>query len=204
MYKEKYNLSEAASKELFLKLYLERYYLSEEELPEFRAYYRDGKAEAIVEESADQDLLPVIKYFIEKGGNPYLIIEDDYNKLTIFNIAANNGFLDIINYLLDNNIFTVDRRASENSVTPFHSAVEVDSIEAARLLLQNGADVNAEFEYAWAVKIAWLFVLELNRIEMAQILLENSIFIPKMHAFDSISLPLIANLLLSIKKREGL
>ncbi|AFC71060.1 ankyrin repeat domain-containing protein [Rickettsia australis] len=79
--------------------------------------------------------MPVIKYFIEKGGNPYFIIEDDYNKLTIFNIAAKNGFLDIINYLLDNNIFTVDQRASENSVTPFHSAFEGDSIEAARLLL---------------------------------------------------------------------
>ncbi|WCR57319.1 hypothetical protein [Rickettsia asembonensis] len=124
LYKEKHSLSEAGLKESFLKLYPEKYYLSEKELLEFRDYC-DKKVERIVVSAAEYDLLPVIKYFIENGGNPYFFVIKNYDEVSnILNVAATKGSLDIINYLLDNNIFTVDQRATENSQTPFYSTVE--------------------------------------------------------------------------------
>lgn len=142
LYKGKYNLSEEALTKLFLELYKEKHNLSEEELLE----YNTKKVEEIVVAEVYENLLPVVKYYIENGGNPYFVMEEWGKKFNIFNAAANKGCLDVINYLLDNNIFTVDQRASKNSATPFHSAVEGNNIEVAKLLLQKGADINAKFE----------------------------------------------------------
>ncbi|MCZ6924566.1 MAG: hypothetical protein O7D30_03735 [Rickettsia endosymbiont of Ixodes persulcatus] len=84
-----------------MKLYKEKHNLSEEELLKFKYGYNDKKVEAIVERAVDYDLLPVIKYFIENGGNPYFVTTYFSKRLNILNIAAERGCLDIINYLLE-------------------------------------------------------------------------------------------------------
>ncbi|HJD59696.1 MAG TPA: ankyrin repeat domain-containing protein [Rickettsia endosymbiont of Omalisus fontisbellaquei] len=200
LYKEKYNLSEEALKELFLKVYLERYYLSEEELLELRADYNEKKIKIMIAEAAHYDLLPVIKYFIEKGGNPYFVIEEYGAELTILNVAAKKGSLDIINYLLDKNIFTVDQRASKNSATPFHSAVEGNNIKAAELLMQKRADINAKFNIG-EKKTVWYYIFTMNHIEMAKFLLKHGIYVPDIDLLDRRE---VGNLLLPIKELEDL
>ncbi|HJD59697.1 MAG TPA: ankyrin repeat domain-containing protein [Rickettsia endosymbiont of Omalisus fontisbellaquei] len=201
LYNENRNLFEEKLKESFLELYKEKHNLSEEELLEFRAYYREGKAKLTVAEAAYHDLLPVIKYFIENGGDPYFVMDYMGGEFNIFNIAAKKGSLDIINYLLDKNIFTVDQRASKNSKTPFHSAVEGNNIKVVELLLKRGADINAKFEYVKQVGTAWFFVVQLNLIEMAKFLLKQGIFIPKLALTDA---PVFKNFLLSMEKLENL
>ncbi|WP_066027628.1 ankyrin repeat domain-containing protein [Rickettsia asembonensis] len=175
LYKEKHSLSEAGLKESFLKLYPEKYYLSEKELLEFRDYC-DKKVERIVVSAAEYDLLPVIKYFIENGGNPYFFVIKNYDEVSnILNVAATKGSLDIINYLLDNNIFTVDQRATENSQTPFYSAVEWNNIETAKFLLERGAEVNAKFNHIGSretTALTYIFALN-NRVEMAKLCLKH-------------------------------
>ncbi|QQV75323.1 hypothetical protein H6P87_00876 [Rickettsia tillamookensis] len=202
LYKKKHNLSEEELKELFLELYKEQHNLSEEELLEFKHIYNTKEVESLVERAAYYDLLPVIKYFIENGGNPYFVIEEFGEEVTILNIAARKGSLDIINYLFDNNVFTVDQRASENAKTPFHSAVESDSIKAVEFLLQKGADINAEFNCVGQVKTAWLFVVQLNFIEMAKFLLKHNVCIPELSY--SYNVPELKDFLLPIKKLENL
>jgi|GEM_PF-2297435 len=112
----------------------------EEELEQFRQETANATFNDIACIAACENDVSAIEFFIKEGDNPYFVDEDGN---TILNLAAESGSLDVINYLLDNNIFTVDQRASENSKTPFHSAVEEYNIEAAELLLKKGADINA-------------------------------------------------------------
>src|SRR5207237_5990243 len=102
-------------------------------------------AEEIVSLAARNDLVPVLEEFVKNGGDLHFVIDDGAEKVNLLNIAAEEGSLNVINYLLDNNIFTVNQGASEGTHVPFHSAVEGNNIEAAKLLLKKGANINAEY-----------------------------------------------------------
>lgn len=198
--------------------------MSKEQSLKFEELCANGTVEEVIEIAIQNDLLPVIKYFIENGGNPHFIIKSNPIVLintvftetrNILNVAAEENSLNVINYLLDNNVFTVDQRASENSITAFHSAIENENFEAAKLLLKKGADINAK--YFWhndsCPILKSIFIGDGNEygIKMAKFLVKHGIQIPD--DIDSLcsdlaeqkfpSKRIVKDFLLSIKKLDN-
>ena len=132
---------------LLVKLGSEQNNWSEEEILAAQHIFGNYALERIVVLAArNESLLPIIEHCIRNGGNPDFVIHERDEILNLLNMAAIGDALNVINYLLDNNIFTVDQRAFKDSRIPFHSAVQWNNIEAAKLFLKRGADMHAEFE----------------------------------------------------------
>ncbi|MEY4463041.1 MAG: hypothetical protein RLZZ81_12 [Pseudomonadota bacterium] len=208
-------------KELFVELTKEKHSCSREEILEvINSECTNCTVEEIIILAARNGFLPIVEHFFRNGGNLHFVINEGGEKLNLLNVAAEGDALNVINYLLDNNIFITDQRALENSRTPFHSAVEWNNIEAAKLLLKRGADMNTEFKYG-IVKTALRDILnivcdaddiELNYIEMAKFLVRHGVQMPDnidILCDDSLiqrypTKGTIKDLLLSIKKLENL
>jgi len=175
-------------RELFFTLCRKKNNLSEEQLLELKQAFEfeTHTIEKILSLAARNDLLHLIERFVEKGGDLHFVIDECGEKLNLLNIAAEEGSLNIIKYLLDNNIFNVDQRAFEDSKTPFHSTVEYNNIESAKLLLKRGADIQAKFKHG-IVKTAVHEVfgsmcdangVQHNYLEMAKFLVKHGVDIP--------------------------
>jgi hypothetical protein len=208
-------------KELFFELGRKINNWSEKEILMAQEEWGNCTAEEIVSLAARNDLVPVLEEFVKNGGDLHFVIDDGAEKVNLRNIAAEEGSLNVINYLLDNNIFTVNQGASEGTHAPFHSAVEGNNIEAAKLLLKKGANINAEYlryniSYSTANKLFVVYKdendVEFDHLEMAKLLVKFGVQIPDnidMLCSDSLvqlypTKGLIKDLLLSIKKLENL
>ncbi|MGX6959931.1 MAG: ankyrin repeat domain-containing protein [Rickettsia endosymbiont of Pentastiridius leporinus] len=134
-------------KELFFESCQKKQNLSEEKVLELKQAFESEMRtiEEVVSLATRNDFVPVLEYFAKNGGNLNFIINDGSRKVNLLNIASEEGALNVINYLLDNNIFSVDESVDANSKTPFHSAVEGNKITAAKLLLERNANINAKY-----------------------------------------------------------
>jgi len=208
-------------KKLFFELYQENNNLSEQEILQLQKYLsKIITLKDIMEVAVKNDFLPVIKCFVESGYSPYFVIE---NKIAgfketrnILNIAAEENSLNIIKYLLGNNIFIADQRASQESITPFHSAIENGNIEAAELLLKKGADINAEYFWhnnSYSILLC-LLICKCNTygLEIAKFLIKHGVNIPdniralcsSIEAQKYHSNNIVEDFLLSVKKLDDL
>lgn len=207
-------------KEMFFALCQKKQNLSEQELLEFKQIpdFQMPSIEEALALAARNDLLPMLEYFTKNEGNLHIILDHDNEKLSLLNIAAEEGSLDVLNYLLDNE---VEQESPKCTQTAFHSAIEGNQIEAAKLLLKRGADINAiylrhEKGYSALDKLFGIYMdendVEFDYLEMAKFLVKCSVQIPnEVNTLYSDSFiqnqpnkgP-IKNLLISIKELEGL
>ena len=197
-------------KVMFFELCQKKQNLSDEQLLELK-------------QASGNDLLPILEYFTENGGNPYFIIKDGETKLNLLNIAAEENSLYILNYLLDKEIFTLDQEASESTQTAFHSAVEGNQIEATKLLLKRGANINAIYlrhgeSHSAIEKLFRIYkdenCIEYDYLEITKFLIKYGVTIPTSNYINKLCTDSfiqfhpnkgpIKDLLLSIKNLEDL
>lgn len=210
--------------ELFLKSYKEKYNLSDEQVEEIKGRFIDYTQEGIIDIAVAKNLLPVIHYVVENKGDVLFILNDrianddddddivgdDLEPYNMLNVAAEAEALDIINYFLDRKIFTVNQRAHENCKTALHSAVENNNIKAVELLLQKGADINAEFfnnlqnitfsSLDQVIHLSNEGGAEIEYMEMAKLLVKHGVQIRT--NIDQLVPSAIKDFLLSIKKLD--
>ncbi|WP_341791990.1 ankyrin repeat domain-containing protein [Rickettsia endosymbiont of Gonocerus acuteangulatus] len=101
-------------------------------------------------------------------------------EINLLNIAAENGSIDVIAYLLDNNIYTIDKEVSEDDKTALELAIEYNKLEAFKYLLKRGAKINAEFNdeiLEFGLYCRFRYVGEDYR-EMAKFLVKHGAQIP--------------------------
>lgn len=89
----------------------------------------------------------MVKLLVEMGAN--LQIRDPYGGSLLHNAVRHMPEKSLINHLIDAgaNVNAIDGDAN----TPLNFAAREDNLEIARLLLENGADPNAETERGYAV-----------------------------------------------------
>lgn len=76
-----------------------------------------------------------------EGGNEFMLCE------TVLFYAIETGCEDIVKILIDHGVnVNVERADDETNETPLHLAVEKDNIQITRLLLENGAKVDASYK----------------------------------------------------------
>ncbi|MCC8377229.1 MAG: ankyrin repeat domain-containing protein [Rickettsia endosymbiont of Graphium doson] len=122
----------------------------------------------------------ILEYFTKNGGDPRFIIEEEIGKTDLLNIAAENGSLDVIAYLLDNNIFAINKGVSEDIKTVFDLAVESNKIETFKYLLKRGTKINAKFNDEMIEFALYNIVkyIEEDYREMAKFLVKHGAQIP--------------------------
>lgn len=97
-----------------------------------------GRAFAI---AAYMNQKKMVEYLLNKFNN--LIYGTHWHCMALFS-AASAGNCDIINYLLDNGMTVDSRCGPTKSETALMTASENEQIEAVKLLIKRGADINAQ------------------------------------------------------------
>ncbi|XP_022167273.1 protein phosphatase 1 regulatory subunit 16A [Myzus persicae] len=77
-----------------------------------------------------------------ENNQSYLLESYDHQGATPLHIAASNGYLKVVEYLLDNHVATDVRDSDEWQ--PVHAAACWGHLEVLEILVQNGADLNAK------------------------------------------------------------
>lgn len=153
---------------------------SEEELLEAKQEWENYPVEEIVAAAVECNFLHILEYFTKNGGDSRFIIEEERGKTDLLNIAAENGSLDVIAYLLDNNIFAINKGVSEDIKTIFDLAVESNKIETFKYLLKRGTKINAKFNDEMIEFALYNIVkyIEEDYREMAKLLVKHGAQIP--------------------------
>ena len=90
--------------------------------------------------------------------------------MTQLNYCADKGFTTSVNRLLSIRNINVNVKDDVYGATPLHYAAENGHVEIARLLLQNGADVNAKNNYG-STPLHW--AAEQDNVDILHLLVEN-------------------------------
>ena len=82
----------------------------------------------------------------------------DYSGWLPIHEAANHGFVEIVDYLIDKGAWINDRGGDEcEGITPLHDAAANGRIDVVRLLVQRGVNVHAKNDYVSAVFFFFFF-----------------------------------------------
>jgi ankyrin repeat protein len=102
----------------------------------------DNKGESPIFIAVKANNMKMVKLLKEKGAN---LETDNYTGYSILHYAAeihNNTY--ILEYLIRNTSNDAINTKNIKEETPLHLAAEVANIQAAKLLVENGADIDAE------------------------------------------------------------
>jgi ankyrin repeat protein len=96
----------------------------------------------VVSYCAHQGNLPILKLLIESGGDPLQRSPKDYNLLTPIHFSAQNGHLEIVEYLLQQGVSA--NIGDKTELTPLHFAARNGDIEMIKLLRKFKASPHKE------------------------------------------------------------
>ena len=88
--------------------------------------------------AAQEGFLDVVQLLVESGAN---VTSSSKSGRKPLHMCAFSGHLDVVNYLLDNELVDVNCTDSKNW-TPLHSAANKGHIATIRCLIEKGADIN--------------------------------------------------------------
>lgn len=109
-----------------------------------------------------------VKILLEKGAN----VNIEYYGTTALHIAAYHGFEKVVQCLIENGADVNVRNSI--SRTPFYQAIRQRQKSTAKLLLENGADIDAPYPHGDAVLMSLFRSSRHWSIEMFRFLLENN------------------------------
>jgi ankyrin repeat protein len=106
------------------------------------------------------------RYLIKKGCD---LRAQGLGDVSALNLATERNSVELVKFFLKHGIKVNNGRGGWTG-TPLHSAADFNSYEAAKLLIENGADVNAENEHGWTPLIEAAYS---ESREVAKLLLEH-------------------------------